>query len=439
MPEHVCVHTPTAAGQGKNAVLGTVASTVLNPLSYSTTDLLKRIGRASITRAWIFHAAALSARMHAVGQALGAGRDAPRPIRGRAAAPRGTRLRPPVSFVKTLKYIRYIKYDTCPARVVMHTAPHKTRPPTHPRDASAARANARSCPAPAWCRARKRERRRGQRARARAHARFEPAAHGRGGQGGGGESGRQRVRRRWYLRRRKTRWVSRRQGNLVRLSGRPGSAVRMGSKGGGPWRLQPPWARRAWRAAACDSTRPFSAREGLWTPPSAGQLPWVVLGRGACSARGRGAAASRERLSRFESPCGGRRALRAGRGEGEGGEGGGGAWSGGEGGESAGSRSQGLEYRRFDGRRGFEKRDAVGAVAPTASAVSHRHQPPAARRARSCRRRASGSKAGGAGGWPGGVARGGAPSRSSRRLGAPCRPARGLASQGPDSGPKATF
>ena len=207
----------------------------------------------------------------------------------------------------------------------------------------------------------------------------------------------------------------------------------------GPWRLQPPWARRAWRAAACDSTRPFSAREGLWTPPSAGQLPWVVLGRGACSARGRGAAASRERLSRFESPCGGRRALREGRGEGEGREGGGGAWSGGEGGESAGSRSQGLEYRRFDGRRGFEKRDAVGAVAPTASAVSHRHQPPAARRARSCRRRASGSKAGGAGGWPGGVARGGAPSRSSRRLGAPCRPARGLASQGPDSGPKATF
>ena len=225
------MHTPTAAGQGKNAVLGTVASTVLNPLSYSTTDLLKRIGRASITRAWIFHAAALSARMHAVGQALGAGRDAPRPIRARAAAPRGTRLRPPVSFVKTLKYMRYIKYDTCPARVVTHTAPHKTRPPTHPRDASAARANARSCPAPAWCRARKRERRRGQRARARAHARFEPAApaaHARGG----GESGRQRVRRRWYLRRRKTRWVSRRQGNLVRLSGRPGSAVRMGSKGG---------------------------------------------------------------------------------------------------------------------------------------------------------------------------------------------------------------
>ena len=124
MPDHVCVHTPTAADQGKNAVLGTVASTVLNPLSYSTTDLLKRIGRASITRAWIFHAAALSARMHAVGQALGAGRDAPRPIRGRAAGPRGTRLRLPVSFVKTLKYIRNIKYDTCPARVVTHTARH---------------------------------------------------------------------------------------------------------------------------------------------------------------------------------------------------------------------------------------------------------------------------------------------------------------------------
>ena len=70
MPDHVCVHTPTAADQGKNAVLGTVASTVLNPLSYSTTDLLKRIGRASITRAWIFHAAALSARMHAVGRPL---------------------------------------------------------------------------------------------------------------------------------------------------------------------------------------------------------------------------------------------------------------------------------------------------------------------------------------------------------------------------------
>ena len=108
-------------------------------------------------------------------------------------------------------------------------------------------------------------------------------------------------------------------------------------------------------------------------------------------------------------------APREGRGEGEGGEGGGGAWSGGEGGESAGSRGQGLEYWRFDGWRGFEKRDAVAGLwpprlQPSAIATSHQRLEERAHAGggRPVRRRAV--RAGGREGWQGG---GLAPPRSA--------------------------